>query len=226
MLATLYAVDFAEVRLPLPDRELRFLDLPLGMTPGESEGQEAAGPEVRLHAEFASEQRSWLGRIVRTEGEIDARSRMVNIVARVADPYGRHTEEGNGARAPLAVGLFVEAEIAGRPVEGVYALPRSVLRSGERGAESHVYVVDPESRLRTRPVVLLRTEGERVIIGAGIAPGDRVMISPLLGVVDGMRVRVAGDPAESPDESPSPSDQKGVASEPPPRAEAASPSGS
>ena len=49
------------------------------------------GPAVSLHAEFAGRTHTWRGFIVRTEGEIDAKSRMVNVVARVEDPYGRDT---------------------------------------------------------------------------------------------------------------------------------------
>jgi hypothetical protein len=42
---------------------------------------------------------------------------------------------------------------------------------------------------------VLRRERERVVIAAGLAPGDRVSISPLPYVVDGMRVRAVGEPA-------------------------------
>jgi RND family efflux transporter MFP subunit len=174
--ATLYAVDWAEVRLPLPDRELAFLDLPLGRR---AATEDAELPEVRLRAEFAGEQHVWTGRIVRTEGEIDPQSRMVNAVARVEDPYGR-----NGGRAPLAVGLFVEAEILGRRVENAVVLPRSALRDGER-----VLVVD-DGRLRFRKVEVLRIDQEQVVIASGLSAGESICVSPLPGAVDGMSVRI------------------------------------
>ncbi len=196
-IATLYAVDWAEVRLPLPDRELRYVDLPLGYRSAHSDAAEGGdgsdgsvpGPEVHLRAEFAGQMRTWTGHITRTEGEIDPKSRMVNAVARVEDPYGRHAE---GDRPPLAVGLFVDAEILGRTVEGVYLLPRAALHGGEGGEGDRVYVVDDEGRLRFRAVRVLRTERERVVIEAGLAPGERVTISPLPAAVNGMAVRVAG----------------------------------
>jgi RND family efflux transporter MFP subunit len=81
--ARIYAVDFAEVRLPIPDAELRYLDLTT-LVRAEVGGE--AGPQVRLSAEFAGQRHAWQGRIVRTEGEIDARTRMVHVVARVDDP--------------------------------------------------------------------------------------------------------------------------------------------
>ncbi|MGE4651628.1 MAG: efflux RND transporter periplasmic adaptor subunit, partial [Myxococcota bacterium] len=45
-LAKLYAVDFAEVRVPVPDRELAYLDLPLAYRDGEPSTSE--GPRVEL----------------------------------------------------------------------------------------------------------------------------------------------------------------------------------
>jgi RND family efflux transporter MFP subunit len=192
-IATLYATDYAEVRLPLPDRELRYLDIAFNLGSGALPGEEGnaegvAHPEVRLRAEFAGEMRSWLGHIVRTEGEIDPKSRMLSLVARVEDPYGR-IDPSN--RAPLAVGLFVEAEIQGRQVEDVFLLPRVALRAD--GGRDRVHVVDAEGRLRFRDVTVLRSEREQVVIGSGLVGGDRVSVSPMAAAVDGMRVQISED---------------------------------
>jgi RND family efflux transporter MFP subunit len=209
-LARLYAVDYAEVRLPLPDRELAYLDLALSLPQADPQaadpedaaaGADAAenghpplGPPVHLHAEFAGQRYAWTGRIVRTEGELDPKSRMVQVVARVEDPYGASAREAG--QAPLTVGLFVEAEIEGRWVEDAYVLPRNALRRmrGEEG--SYVLVIDDDSRLRMRDVEVLRSEPGRIVVGKGLRPGDRICVSPLRVVTDGMRVRVAGDAGE------------------------------
>jgi hypothetical protein len=131
---------------------------------------------------------------VRTEGEIDVRSRMVHVIAQVKDPYGLLAEgEGGGserATAPLVVGLFVEAEIVGRRLDAVAVLPRAALRDGSR-----VLVVDADDRMVFRPVEIVRIERDQVVIGAGLAPGERVCVSPLQAVVEGMQVRVVGDDA-------------------------------
>ena len=107
--ARIYAVDYAEVRLPIPDDAAAFVDLPIDYR---GEGGEAPQPKVVLTADFGGEQFSWNGRIVRTEGELDPRTRMIHAVARVEDPYGRGDDPN---RPPFAVGLFVEAEIEGPP---------------------------------------------------------------------------------------------------------------
>jgi len=206
-LASLYAVDFVEVRLPLPDRELAYLDLPLSSPPlapheGEGrpgQGEHATGPKVLLHADFAGERYTWEGRVVRTEGEIDPKTRMVHVVARVADPYGRDAsaDAEQRERPPLAVGLFVEAEILGREIERATLLPRVALREGGR-----VYVVDAEGRLRFRDVEVLREEREQVVIGRGLRDGERVCISPLAAALDGMRVRISDAPGSLAEASP------------------------
>jgi len=178
--ARIYAIDYAEITLPIADGELAFLDLPVDYR-GHSSGNE--GPEVILTAEFAGSHREWRGRVVRVGGEIDPMTRMVNVVAQVDDPYTR--QEG---RTVLPVGLFVEAEIIGRALEGVFVVPRRALRG-----DDIILVVDVEDRLRFRTVEVLRAGRETVVVGAGLQPGDRVCISTIEAVTDGMRVRPLGD---------------------------------
>ncbi|MAJ61266.1 MAG: hypothetical protein CBC48_15720 [bacterium TMED88] len=186
--AKIYAVDFAEVRLPIPDSDLGFLDLPLGGGPG---GGEADGPRVLLRAQFGGEEQMWEGRVVRTEGEIDPRSRMVHVVAEVEDPYGRQlASAGSGSSTPLAAGLFVEADIYGRRVERASELPRIAVRD-----DATVFVVNEDNVVRERPIEILRTQSDRVIVGGGLRAGERVAVGLSEVVVDGMTVRpLAVDP--------------------------------
>ena len=123
------------------------------------------------------------GRIVRTEGEIDPHTRMIHAVARVDDPYGRG---GHPDRPPLAVGLFVTAEIAGRRVENVIAIPRAAMRGRDE-----VLLIDDENRIQLRQVEVLRREHDRVLVTGGIDAGERICLTPLAIAVEGMEVRVA-----------------------------------
>lgn len=186
-LAHLYATDTAEVRLPIPDADFAHLDLPMDFHGG------ANGPRVLLRADLAGQRREWTARIVRVEGEIDPRTRMVYVVARVDDPYGR---AARAAGAPLAVGLFVEAEIEGRMVERAVVLPRSALRR-----DDIVLVVDDENRLRFQPVAVLHLGRDEVVIGDGLSGGERICISTIETVTDGMRVRTGDSPAGTPEDS-------------------------
>lgn len=180
VLGRLYAVDYAEVRLPLPLDETVYLDLPLDYR---GETREKKGPEVTLRARFGSQTHEWQGIVHRVEGEIDPRTRMVTAVVRVENPYGRGT---NQQRPPLAVGLFVDAEIMGRAVDQVVIVPRIALRG-----RNEIIVIDAQKQLRFRPVEVVRLEGESVVLRNGLQPSDLVCISPLETVVDGMKVRIA-----------------------------------
>ena len=182
--ATIYAVDFAEVRLPLPDDQLAYLDLPLSYRGGADQPQ----PRVTLRATFAGESHEWQGRIVRTESEIDPVSRMVHAVVEVADPYGPGP---NRRRPPLAVGMYVEAEIAGRTARNVAVLPRAALRARDR-----VLVVDAENRLSFREVSILRSTTDAVYVQQSLAEGELVVVSPLDAPTEGMRVQLADADAE------------------------------
>ncbi len=185
--ARVYAVDWVEVPLPVRDEDLAFLDLP-----ADFRTDRADGPLVRLHADFAGARREWTGHVARVEGDIDPRTRMIRVVARVDDPWAR-----SGGGVPLPVGLFVEADIEGREVPDAVILPRTALRG-----ESTVYVVDDESRLRARRVTVLRREHDRVVVGSGLADGDVVCVSLLGAVTDGMRVRIHGEDESGSDAEP------------------------
>ena len=89
-IAPLSATDFAEIRLPVADHQLAFLEM--GSLAPNAMADE--GPEVVLRARFAGRDLEWRGRVVRTEGEIDPRSRMLHMVARVEDPYGTRATPG------------------------------------------------------------------------------------------------------------------------------------
>jgi RND family efflux transporter MFP subunit len=178
-LATIYAVDYAEVRLPVSDDEIAYLDCCLDYR---SQNPAALNIDVNITVNFAGQSHQWEGKIVRVEGEIDPLSRMINLVARVKDPYGENRRSG---RPPLAVGLFVEAEIIGKKVKDVAVVERSALRGTDQ-----VLIIDKEKRLHFRRVDVLRADFETVIISSGLREGERVCLSPLETVVEGMRVRV------------------------------------
>ena len=170
-IATIYAGDQVEVRLPIADRQLAYLNIPVnirGEIPTEFQ------PEVKLTAQYAGQTLEWKGQIVRSEAEIDVSSRMVQLVARV---------ESSANSVPLSVGLFVSAEIEGLAAENVVVLPREALRN-----DNQVLVVDEEDRLRFRKIEPLRLYQNDLLIRAGLQAGERVCISPIQTAIEGMLV--------------------------------------
>ena len=172
-IASIYGGESAEIRLPVADRQLAYLDLPLGQR-GELEKDKA--PTVLITTEYGGVNYEWVGKLVRTEAEIDAKSRMVTAVARV-----ENAENPNQPNLP--VGLFVNAEIKGRWVEDIVTLPRGALRN-----LNQVLVVDTENRIEFRNVDILRYEDDNVMISGGLNTGDLVNISPIQTVIEGMKV--------------------------------------
>jgi len=176
-IATIYATDQAEIRLPISKNDLAYLDLDLGQPIAKG-----TGPKVELVAELGREVQRWPAEIVRVDGEFDSATRMIHLYATVSNPLE--------ADPALPMGLFVDALIEGLAVDSVVTLPRSAIRG-----ESQVLIVDAEDRLRFRDVDIVRLESDRAVIGSGLAPGDRVCTSPLESVTDGMHVRTEEEAA-------------------------------
>jgi RND family efflux transporter MFP subunit len=181
--ATIYATDIAEVRLPIHDEELAYLELSLIARHTDIEHP----VNVTLRARFAGDTHEWQGEVVRTEGELDPSTRMINVIAQVISPYSPAND-----RPPLSIGLFVEAEIHGKQVDNVVVLPRSALRNA-----SQVFVVDANNRLRFRDVDVLRIVADEVYIKGGLQPGELVCISALENALDGMSVRMQSSDTSS-----------------------------
>ena len=169
-LATLFSTDVAEIVVPLEDESLFWFHVP-GFTPGDGPGA-VATVRVRL----AGRDCAWEGRVVRAEGKMDERTRMVRVVVRVNKPYAD--------KPPLAVGLFVRVEIKGRQIPDLAVIPRSALRQGDI-----VWVVDADDRLHYRKVQVARIDGEQAQIESGLESGDQIVISHLKTVTDGMTIR-------------------------------------
>lgn len=172
-LATIYSTDAAEVRLPLPDRELAYLDISLNRFAD----QEEIGPEVVLSTRFAGQTHEWKGAITHLEGEVDPKSRMVHVSARVDQPYSVKYD------IPLTVGMFVDAQILSKKIENLVVIPRSALR-----ADDQVLIVDDLNRLRERKIHVYRKEKDRIFIDRGLETGDRLCLSNPATFIEGMKV--------------------------------------
>jgi RND family efflux transporter MFP subunit len=181
VLAETFAVDYAEVRLPIPENKIAFLDLPPAIRNGAM--NQGAGPLVELVSRLADREYTWEGHLTRTEGVLDTRTRVMFSVVQVEDPYGLY---GAAREEPLRIGTYVNAAIQGRKLENVYLLPRHTLQ-----ANNLVWVADQENRLRSRDVIVVTTNGDNAFISAGLQPGDRVVITRMENPLPGMAVEVS-----------------------------------
>ena len=173
-LADVFSIDYAEVRLPIPQSKLAYLDLP-GI-----EGY-AGDTSVDLYTDVAGEVTHWTAQLHRTEGVFDERSRVLYLVARIEDPYSLD----HPGREPLRIGTFVNASIEGRELRQVVTLPRYALRAGNL-----VWIVDDSLHLRSRKVTTLRVGGDRVFVSAGLDDGELVSLTALDSAFAGASVKI------------------------------------
>lgn len=185
VLGVTFATDFAEVRLPLTDQDLAFIDLPNAADIQDTGS--SAGPAVELSAIQQGESRSWPAQIVRTEGVVDEKNRVTYAVARVADPY--HLDSRNGGNSSLPVGTFVAASIVGTTVKNVIRVPRSALRGNRQ-----LMFVDAEDRLYIRDVEILRSDSDHAYLRSGAQAGDRISLTTIESPLNGMKVRTSDVP--------------------------------
>jgi RND family efflux transporter MFP subunit len=182
-LGVTFAIDIAEIRLPLSGNDLDYLNLPSA-----TRLDSAQRVPVTLTADEGGVGGAWQGQIVRTEGVIDRTSRVLYAVAEVVDPYG---VLGRSDRPELKVGTFVRAEIQGRQAEDVVVLPRAVLRPDQT-----VLIANAERRLEVRPVTVARAEPRKVYISSGIEAGELVITTSLDAPIPGTQLAIAGAPSE------------------------------
>lgn len=177
VLGEVFAADRVEIRLPLPERESRFLRLPQPFRDGQSE----FSPAVQISGVFAGRQASWQGHIIRVEGSLDEQTRQITAVAQVEDPYGRKAD----GQPPLVVGSFVEAKIEGELIEPVFQIPRRAVRAGNEV----ILILEPDCRLKRQALEPLVVEEDFIIVSANgpKAPsaGALLCLTPIAFPADG-----------------------------------------
>jgi len=183
-LGVTFATDYAEVRLPLTDNDLEFVDLP-GAQDISATGS-AEGPEVVLSAVRKGRMQTWAARIVRTEGVVDEKSRVTYAVARIEDPYRMVSDSPAGEALPM--GTFVAADIEGTLVQNTVRVPRSALR-----ANNQLMVIDEKNKLEMRRVEILRADAKWAYIDHGVVAGERICLTTIESPLSGMVVRIDGE---------------------------------
>lgn len=183
-LGVTFAIDTAEIRLPISTDDVAYLDLPSATDTGDD-----ALPLVTLSARQGGAQRTWQARIVRTEGVVDEASRVIYAVAQVEDPY---SVLGKSTQDELQVGTFVRAEIQGRSAGSVVVLPRRALQQDDT-----VLIANRERELEIRPVTVVRSEPHEVYISAGVEDGERVITTTLEAPIPGMKLAIDDGPGDA-----------------------------
>jgi RND family efflux transporter MFP subunit len=177
--AQIFAIDIAEIRLPVGESKLAYLNLPDDFIANRRQINASVVLTHTVDEEIYTHQ----AYLTRTEGVLDAGSRSLYLVAQVPDPYGLESKRNKSSI--LRVGTFVNAQIQGKTIPGLVELPRNILRPG-----NNIWVVDSQNRLQQRKITVLRTGGEKMLISKGLTDGDIVCLTSLGPVLSGTPVRI------------------------------------
>lgn len=174
LIANIYAIDYVEVKLPIPDEDLSFLDIPLDGSQIDRSNQ----PKVTLSGSLGGKNIEWEGRIVRMEAEFDPKSRMAILIARVSDPYKY--------KFPLRVGQFIEAEITGRNYKNLYIIDRELIKKNNQ----IVTINKVDSTLKYQDIDILRYVDDFALINSGLDNKVSICTTNLDVMYNGMKIRI------------------------------------
>ncbi|ATC95245.1 efflux RND transporter periplasmic adaptor subunit [Pseudoalteromonas tunicata] len=159
------ATEVAEIRLPVPDKDLQYLV------------NHGLDSNVTLSADYAGQEVQWQAKIVRSEGVIDNKSRMTYLVAEVQDPYGQ-----TKTAKPLRFGAYVNATIAGMQIPEATLIPQHLVKNNK------VAVLNADNTLSFRTVEIVREQNNMVIATSGINFGEKIITSALEYPTEGMKL--------------------------------------
>jgi multidrug efflux system membrane fusion protein len=176
-LGSIFAIDYAEIRLPMTDKQMSKLSLAKSAI----KNQPFTEAKVELKAMVNGQQVSWPAVLVRSEGTIEQSSRAQYLVAQIDDPYHLNNQQNS---QPLLMGTFVEATVTGKIIKDVYALPRYALRSNQR-----IATVTAEKRLKMITVDYSYEDRNYYYLTSDLDEGVEVVTSGMGIMVDGMKVK-------------------------------------
>jgi len=177
-----FAIDFAEVRLPLTKRDLSMMN-------SFASADKDQHLSIILHGSNDGNETQWPATLVRSEGVISELNRALYAVARVDDPYKKHRSEDSGEAGnaavspPLLMGTFVTATIGGKTLDNTFAIPRHALLEGNK-----VALVDADQRLQLKVVEPIFGDQRFHYVTTGLQEGDQLVISALGVPIEGMKL--------------------------------------
>ena len=184
-LAELFSTDVLEVQLPLSQQQLQYLDL---NALADSGGASAAvSIPVRLDAGQGAQRRSYQGRVVRTQSEIDNVTRQLSVIAAITTPVD--TTVGASEETPY-VGQFVRAYISAQTLQDVFVIPEQFLLQGNE------VLLAVDGLIERRAVEVLWRDDKRAIIGEGLQEDELLIVTVLGNAISGTRIRHSDERSE------------------------------
>ena len=176
-LAQIYSIKTGDVHFSLSNKELSFL----GFTDGLSQQSKQITAQILDDDEKVIHQ----GSIDRSLGIIDPKTRLHNLVASFENCFTDPFTGSSLAKKPLVLGQFVKLKLIG-PEIGIFVVPISSFRSMDT-----ILILDQDNRLKLRKVKTIKKNGVDAWIKTGVKDGEKICITPLDIIAEGMKVRIS-----------------------------------
>ena len=170
-LADIHSDDLAQIRLPVAQGLYTFVDSYIGKD----------NSEVLLIDDIGNQ--VWQGGIAYAENSIDDTTRQVALVAEVANAWSK--------QPVMRLGQYLQADIKGELLRGVFVIPQSALRS-----DGKVFVLE-DGLLALRAVDLLWEDDDNAVINNGLARGDTLVLDSLGAILPGTPAQARGTAPDS-----------------------------
>ncbi|MBB3047948.1 RND family efflux transporter MFP subunit [Litorivivens lipolytica] len=162
--ASIFDASVGEIALPLSERQLRLLALPLA----------ADGPvDVEVKAHFGNKTLTRQASLVRSGARLDSDTRQLAAMVEIDQPF-------SGPDALLA-GQFVEVSLPSKALDNVAIIPQAALHPRDT-----LWLLDEDNRLTIQQVEVLQASGDKVAIQLPDDQPLRLVTSYLANPVPGM----------------------------------------
>ncbi|WP_149304085.1 efflux RND transporter periplasmic adaptor subunit [Pareuzebyella sediminis] len=180
-LGRIVGTDHYWVTATVPVSKLQWLSFPRNDT--------EKGAKVRIENRTAWSPNTYReGYLDKQIGALDGQTRLARVLIRVADPLA--TKKESEGMPKLMIGAFVEVQIQADTIPNVIRLNRDYLRSNET-----VWVMKDE-KLEIRNVDIVLNDDEYAYISKGLEDGEKVVITDLSTVTNGIGLRTSLETAE------------------------------
>jgi multidrug efflux pump subunit AcrA (membrane-fusion protein) len=171
-LGKIYNAGKLKIEVRIPVKDFKWLPADMDLNPS---------ADADIIFKSGQTQYAWKGHVARIKAQLEEKTRTLPVVIETDESLSEANNDGNFRLRP---GMFVSVRIKGKKINDAYVLPRYVVYPG-----NVVYTVE-ENQLKIKPVNVIRSYKETVIIDQGLSDSDLIIKSPLSSAAEGMKVRL------------------------------------
>jgi len=175
IIATLQGIERAYAKVYLKDRDLVFVTDIFNNKLDTEITFNSGGKEVRRN-----------GKIISYSSDLDPKTKMLEAIIEIKNPY-------ENKNIPIISGTFITAKIIGKKENNIVKLPESVI------VEDKVYIYD-NGNLKIKTVEVLK-QYDKLVYVKGITSNDKVIITPIVDVVNNMKLELVNKKVVNTDNS-------------------------